>query len=165
MAIERRSDRKTYSFKSVGNSAELVNKLASSDVQRPPVGIKTPVSLSEKGSAFLEMHDNFPDQIHDNLLNLILCNHGERLGLPDFGANLMELTFEMQDDTAQAEAMARISSAVARYMPYISLETFTPIVDYFDNKEVAKIGIQVGYTVPKLRTTTRNLEVILYSAG
>jgi phage baseplate assembly protein W len=165
MSIDRKQDRKTYSFKSIGNSAELTKKLARADVQRPPVGIKTPVTLSEKGSSFLEMHDNFPDQIHDNLLNLILSNHGERLGLHDFGANLMELTFEMQDEDAQSEAMRRISSAVGKYMPYVTLETFTPIIDYFENKEVAKIGLQLGYTVPKLKTSLRNIEVILYSAG
>lgn len=165
MSIERRADRKTYSFKSVGVSTELSKKLAKAEPQRPPIGIKTPVTLAEKGNNFLEMHYDYPEQIHDNLLNLILTNHGERLGLPDFGANLMELTFEMQDEGAQSEAMARINAAVQKYMPYISLETFTPIVDHFNNKDVAKIGIQVGYTVPKLRTQLRNLEVILYSAG
>lgn len=165
MSIERRTDLKTYSFKSVGTPTELRKKLAKENVQFPPIGIKTPVTLAEKGSNFLEMHYDFPDQIHDNLLNLILTNHGERLGLPDFGANLMELTFEMQDENAQSEAMARINAAVQKYMPYISLETFTPIVDYFNNRDVAKIGIQLGYTVPKLRTPMRNLEVILYSAG
>lgn len=165
MAIERKSDRKVYSFKSVGKSAELQNKLARSIAERPPVGIKTPVSLSETSRSFLEMHDNFPDQLHDNLLNLILTNHGERLAHPDFGANLFELTFEMQNEGAQAEAMARISNAVRKYMPYVSLETFSPIVENFDNKEVARIGISVGYTIPKLRTEQRQLEVILFSAG
>ena len=165
MSIERRADRKTYSFKSVGSPTELTKKLAKGDVQRPPIGIKTPVTLAEKGNNFLEMHYEYPEQIHDNLLNLILTNHGERLGLPDFGANLMELTFEMQDEDSQSEAMARINAAVQKYMPYVSLETFTPIVDYFNNRDVAKIGIQLGYTVPKLRTQIRNLEVILYSAG
>ena len=165
MAIERKSDRKVYSFKSVGQPAELQKKLARSIPERPPVGIKTPVMLSERSRSFLEMHDNFPDQLHDNLLNLILTNHGERLAHPDFGANLFELTFEMQSEGVQAEAMARISSAVRKYMPYISLETFSPIVENFDNKEVAKIGIAVGYTIPKLKTGQRQLEVILFSAG
>ena len=111
------------------------------------------------------MHDNFPDQISDNLKNLILTNHGERLGLPDFGAHLMELTFEMQDEGAQGEAMSRVSKAVRKYMPYVSLETFSPFTENFDNKEVARVGITIGYKVPKLRTEMRMLEVILYSAG
>lgn len=165
MAVNRTSNTKTYSFKSVGKTVDIAKKLVRDGPERPPVGIKTPAALSENGKSFLEMHDNFPDQIHDNLMNLILTNHGERLGLPDFGANLAELTFEMQEENTQSVAMARVSAAVRKYMPYVSLETFSPVVENFDNKEVAKIGIVVGYKVPKLRTKLRKLEVILYSAG
>jgi phage baseplate assembly protein W len=165
MTVKRTANQKVFSFKSVGKSAELTKKLARFTPELPPVGIKTPVTLSETGKSFIEMHDNFPEQLHDNLLNLILTNHGERLGHPKFGANLSELTFEMQEEDGQSEAMARISEAVRKYMPYISLETFSPIVENFDNKEVAKIGIVVGYSIPKLLTKTRNIEVILFSAG
>ncbi len=165
MSVKRVQNRQVYSFKSVGKSAELTKKLARSTPELPPIGIKTPVTLSETGKSFVEMHNNFPDQLHDNLLNLILTNHGERLGHPSFGANLSELTFEMQDEGGQSEAMARVSSAIRKYMPYISLETFSPIVENFDNKEVAKIGMIIGYTIPKLFTKTRNIEIILYSAG
>lgn len=165
MSVKREANRKVYSFKSAGRSAELAKKLARSTPELPPIGIKTPVTLSETGKSFVEMHNNFPDQLHDNLLNLILTNHGERLGHPKFGANLSELTFEMQEESGQSEAMTRISAAIRKYMPYISLETFSPIVENFDNKEVAKIGIVLGYSIPKLFTKTRNIEVILYSAG
>ena len=165
MSVTRVSNRKVYSFKSVGKTSEHARKLARFTPELPPVGIKTPVSLSDTGKSFLEMHTNFPDQLHDNFLNLILTNHGERLGLPTFGANLSELTFEMQNEDAQSEAMQRVSAAVRKWMPYISLETFSPIVENFENKEVAKIGLVIGYSIPKLHTNTRNIEVILYSAG
>jgi phage baseplate assembly protein W len=165
MTIDRLSDRKVYSFKSVGKTNELAEKLKSSAISQPPIGIKTPVLLSDRGGSFLEMHTSFSEQAHDNLRNLILTNHGERLGLFDFGANLTELTFELQDEDVQMEAMSRISAAIKKYMPYISLETFVPIVDNFENKEVAKVGIIIGYSIPKLKTPLKNLEVILYSAG
>jgi hypothetical protein len=71
----------------------------------------------------------------------------------------------MQDENVQSEAMRRITTAVSKYMPFISLQTFTPIIDHFENKEVAKIGIVVGYIVPRLNADVRNIEVILYSAG
>jgi len=165
MSIQRTSNRKVYSFKSVGKTTEQARKLARSLPEQPPVGIKTPMKLAEKGENFLEMHTNYPDQIHDNLINLILTNHGERLGHPMFGANLAELTFEMQDEAVQGEAMARISTAVRKFMPYVSLETFVPIVDHFDNAQIAKVGVALSYKIPKLRTEARSLEVILYAAG
>ncbi len=165
MSVNRASNLKVYSFKSSGRPTSLEKKLIQGALSQPPVGIKTPVALSEDGKSFLEMHTNYSDQIHDNLNNLILTNHGERLGMPDFGANLAELTFEMQNEHGQNEAMQRISKATRKYMPYVSLETFSPIVDRFDNKEVAKIGLQIGYKVPRLKTPLRTIEVILYSAG
>ena len=166
MAITRVSDRKVYSFKSSGTTVtEYDQRRKGLTTEAPPIGIKTPVALADRGKNFLQMHTNFADQVHDNLKNLILTNHGERLGHPQFGANLMELTFEIQEEGGQAEAMTRITKAVGRYMPYVSLENFSPVVDNFDNKEVAKIGIVIGYTVPKLRTEIRYLEVILYAAG
>ena len=166
MAVTRRANSKTYDFKSIGTTFQRKAELdARNNQPAPPVGIATPVSLSVMGPNFLRMNTDFPSTLHDNLINLILTNHGERLGLPDFGANLSELTFEMQEEDTQAEAMRRVSKAVRKYMPYVSLETFSPIVENFDNKAVAKIGIVLGYRVPKLRTNLRQIEVILYSAG
>lgn len=165
MAITKIANRKVYSFRSVGEKTQLKASLSETGVEPPPVGIATPVSLSENGKSFVKMHGNFPDQIHDNLNNLILTNHGERLGLPDFGANLAELTFELQEEDVQTEAMNRVSTAVRKFMPYVNLETFSPFIENFDNKEVAKVGLTIEYTVPKLRVPKRQLEVILFAAG
>ena len=52
MAITRASGRKVFSFKSSGESVELRNKLANSQVETPPVGIATPVALAEDGKSF-----------------------------------------------------------------------------------------------------------------
>lgn len=165
MAITKIADRKVYSFRSVGEKTELTAELASTGVELPPVGIATPVQLSDDGKSFVRMHTNFPDQINDNLNNLILTNHGERLGLPDFGANLAELTFEMQDQDVQTEAMNRVSAAVRKYMPYVNLETFSPFTENFDNKEVAKVGLIIEYSIPKLRVPKRQTEILLFVAG
>ena len=165
MAIERHSTAKVYNFKSVGTTMQTQQKRSLERQAPPPVGIKTPVALAEEGTNFLQMNTTFVDQIHDNLINLILTNHGERLGLPSFGANLMELTMEMQDEDGQAEAMSRISQAVLKWMPYVVLETFSPVIDRFNNQDIAKIGVSLTYSVPRLNSPSRGLEVILYSSG
>ena len=166
MAVTRRANSKTYDFKSIGTTFQRKAELdARNNQPAPPVGIATPVSLSVMGPNFLRMNTDFPSTLHDNLINLMLTNHGERLGLPDFGANLMELAFEMQNDAGSQEAMARISSAVSKYMPYIALDSFEPIIDYFENKEVAKVGVRLFYSIPKLKVKNKGLEVIIFSAG
>ena len=59
-----------YSFKSVGFTRESRKYNIKSDKKIPPIGIKTPLELSE--SSLFKMHFNAGDQIKDNLKNLIL---------------------------------------------------------------------------------------------
>jgi phage baseplate assembly protein W len=165
MAVTRVANNKKYDFKSIGTSFERQSEIDSRNTRSPPVGIKTPVALADMGQGFLKMNTTFGDQIHDNLINLILTNHGERLGLPGFGANIMELAFEMQSDSGATEAMRRITLAVNKWMPFIALGSFEPVVELFENKQVAKVGVKLTYSVPRIRMKERGMEVIVFSAG
>jgi len=165
MAVTRVANNKKYDFKSIGTSFERQSEIDSRNTRSPPVGIKTPVALSDVGMGFLKMNTTFSDQIHDNLINLILTNHGERLGLPRFGANIMELAFEMQSDSGANEAMRRITQAVNKWMPFVALGSFEPVVELFENKQVAKVGVKLTYSVPRIRSKERGMEVIVFSAG
>ena len=166
MAAILRQESKPYSFKSVGQSVSSREARAASDSNKPkPIGIATPVSLEYGEFAFVKMHTDIGDQLADNFRSLILTNHGERLGLYDFGANLLELTLEMQREEVQQEAMRRISAAVTKYMPFIELETFEAFVENFDNKDIARVGVRVGFNVPRLNIVNRRLEIVLFVAG
>ena len=162
-SITRNQTRKSYSFTSAGVSRDTVIAKPSTTVA-PPIGIKTPIQLSPKSGLF-DMHTDLSKQISDNLRNLLLTNHGERLGFFDFGANLRPILFDLGTDTGDTEAVNRIKSAVRKYMPYVSLSEFQVFVDRLDNKEVAKIGIQVTYSVPKLGEAIRSLELMLFFGG
>ena len=131
-------ERRTYDFKSVGIRQQ--DELAQNSVTQfkpKPIGIKTPLEFGQ-GTGLLKMHTSMFSQLADNLRNLIMTNHGERLGHHDFGANLFPLVFELGNADFDGEAIRRIKSAVGKYMPYINLKTFTPVVDRLDNKEVAE---------------------------
>ena len=161
-------NRKTYDFSSVG---ELDKDLRDQDSQRRiervkrPLGIKTPLQLSADTDTIFQMHTVLIDQISDNLRNLIQTNHGERLGFYHYGANLMELCFELGTESADTAAIRRIRKAVEKFMPFVSLDTFEPIVERYDNEHTAKIGVRITYSVPKLSTKRRAIDVILYVAG
>lgn len=149
-----------YSFKSSGLTQEqqLVETLTKSAV---PIGIKTPLRL---GTDFIfDMHLTLADQVHDNLRNLLQTNWGERLGLYDFGANLRPLVteFSSQDDF-DAQAIQRITNAVTRWMPFVSLDEFLSEVDRTENKNTGVINVTVTYTVPALQSGKRSLRVTLY---
>jgi len=100
----------------------------------------------------------------DNLRNLLLTNHGERLGQYDFGANLTELTFELGTDKFDTEAMLRISKAITKFMPYVQLLEYKPFNEKRDGA-LARAGFSVSYSVPLAKLNNQKIELILYAAG
>lgn len=154
----------SYSFKSVGKTPEqkTIERLTSSIT---PIGIKTPLEISDGNSSqgILVMHDTLDKVVHDNLRNLLLTNWGERLGLYKFGANLRPLLTEFvsQDDFDSA-AIERISSAVATWMPFVSLDNFLSTIDRSrSNQDMAKIIVTITYAIPDLDISNKALEIIL----
>lgn len=148
-----------FNFKSVGTKNDQQPITGSS----LPIGIKTPLRLGKQGNGIFAMHMSLADQLADNLRNLINTNHGERLGLYDFGANLAPLTldFTSQEDF-DTEAVIRIRNAATKYMPFINLKTFESSFDRFNNQVVGKITIKVTYDIPQLAVVDRQIAVILY---
>lgn len=151
---------KIYNFKSVGETKESQREREAQRVRRPPIGIKTPLQLSEGDNEFLVMHYDIEKNIADNFKNLILTNHGERLFDYYFGANLKELAFEMGNEDIDSLAIERIQAAVSKYLPYVSLNTFEN-EKIEDEKGNPGIKIRITYTVPAINVTERSIDVII----
>jgi len=164
MSTTKRNNRKVYDFKSVGE-LDVDNKKAEAleRKQTLPIGIATPVTLGN--NSLLKMHTDRSKVISDNFRNMLMTNHGDRLGFYDFGANLGELTFELGSEAGDAEATRRIAKTTSKFMPYIDLDTFEPFVERFDNEHTAKVGIRITFTVPTLSNDRKSIEVLLYVAG
>lgn len=164
MSLIGNQTRKVYSFKSSGKTKSELEQEEQESPTKLPIGIRTPIQLS-RGTGLFEMHTDMGRQISDNLRNLILTNHGERLGFYDFGANLRPLVFDLGTDDGDAKAIDRIRNAVGKYMPFVTLQNFQVFIDRHDNKQLAKVGIQVTYGIPLLDQAVRSLEVMLYMGG
>jgi len=163
---KRNQSAAVYDFKSVGTSdAEIKAAVVPWFESKVPIGIKTPLTIGSGKDGLLSMHKDLAEQVHDNFRNLILTNHGERLGLYDFGANLSELAHELGSEGIDSEAIKRISIASKKYAPYISLKTFESFVDHRENEHVAKVGIRIRYDIPQLSVKDKALEVIIYTTG
>lgn len=160
--------RKKYDFKSVGELTETVKDRVAYErlkERKIPIGIKVPVAMGRDSDGLFQMHYDMPSQLSDNFRNMIMTNHGERLGLPDFGANLTELAFSIGNESADTEAIRRIRETTRKYMPFIELLTFEPLVERFDNEHVAKVGVRINYKVTALDDKERVLEAIIYTTG
>lgn len=151
-------------FKSVGRTRSERAEIAAVTVQAPtPIGIRTPLRQGNKGEGVFSMHTDILDQIEDNFRNLIQTNHGERLGLFDFGANLQPLMTELvnRNDDYEVEALGRIRTAASKYLPFIQLESFVsrPIQDGPGQAHVGRVQIEIRWSVPTLTERSRILRV------
>ena len=151
-------------FKSVGERADA--RQFQPEANEIPIGVKTPLRLGTQNDGIFAMHFNLPDQIQDNFRNLILTNHGERLGNYNFGANLRELTLEFGKDNFDTESIVRIRNAVNRFMPFIEPRTFEASVDPSETSNaIAQARIRITYDVPRLRIQGKQIEVRLSVGG
>lgn len=151
-------------FKSVGKTKVVreEQRLLNQPGERP-IGLKTPLQSAKAGEGVFAKHYSIEDQIHDNLRNLIYTNHGERLCLYDFGANLQPLMTELSTgDEFDIEAMSRIRRAVGKWMPFIELGEYTSSPLRKDNQHVGKLRVVMLYSVPALRIRDKALEIILH---
>jgi phage baseplate assembly protein W len=158
------------SFKSVG--IKTTDPRLQQAIDNPPVGIKTPVEIGHGRSGIFQMHFNPISQIDDNLRNLILTNHGERLGNFTYGADLKRLTTELTSkDDFDSAAMVNITQAVRDSMPFVELDSFQSSFDRSIDSgnsvkgSLTKIDLTVRYGVPQLKMTGRVMSVSLYCIG
>jgi len=118
-----------------------------------PFGIKTPLELSYDSNLFIT-NDTLKKQVADNIKNLIATNYGERLGIVDFGANLLPLVSEYSNkESFDSEAMARIKTAVKKWMPYVELTAYEAKPNYEQNRYIGIIDIFIVYSVPTANIT------------
>ena len=152
------------SFKSVGELT--VDTQLKTPPESLPIGISTPMMLGTGNDGIFKMHRNIGSQIADNLRNLILTDHGERLGLHDFGANLGPILFSYTSPDWETNAMMRIKAATGKFMPFVQLESFQLEIDNNDKESAsATLVITVIYSVPTAAITDKAIKVFLRTGG
>lgn len=156
---------KSYSFSSVGVKKNQFDEINRAAVVEPPIGIKTPIELGTNGDGIFKMHRSLADQIKDNLINLIMTNQYERLGFPDFGANIRPLLHELGSNDGDEEAMARIQRAVSKYMPFVVLENFATTPVESADSSLARIRMVITYSVPRANVTGQSIGLTFNFSG
>lgn len=159
------NNRKSYSFKSVGQKQDDFFNQQLETIRKTPIGIVTPISFALAGDTMFNMSYDIAAQIRDNLKNLLLTNSGERLMLNDFGANLRPLAFELTNDDVAAEATRRILASVNKYMPFVELDTFETVAETPKNENIANVTVKVTYSVPSIGVINQAVEAVIYAAG
>lgn len=159
------NNKKTYSFKSVGQLQNDVLVQAENTARITPIGLKTPLTLSNTSGNLFDMTYDIAEQIRDNLKNLILTNSGERLMLTDFGANIRPLVTEFSNEDIVSEAIRRIQKTTSKYMPYVELDTFENGILPTKNGNTIGVFVKIGYSVPSANIVNQMVEAIIYVVG
>jgi phage baseplate assembly protein W len=152
---------KVIDFLSVGERDTAYRRRTTVTQPQVPIGIKTPLEKGQEVDGLFVMHKNLEDTVSDNLRNLLLTNHGERIFRYDYGANLRELAFELGTEEGDTEAILRIREAVSKYLPYVNLQTFESSQTASTYTDPAKVIVRVTYSVPGVSQKQRMIEVIL----
>lgn len=151
------------SFKSVGiTAANMTTQQTVAVAAQIPIGIVTPLQSGTQNEGLLAMHYTVPNQMKNNLRDLIMTNWGERVGLYDYGANLEPLVMEYEKgkDAFDEAAMQRIAYAVGKYMPYVELEGFdSEQREYTTQLGMGLVIIYIDYSIPRAEVSTTRLKV------
>lgn len=111
--------------------------------QKGYINIQFPFSDDPDGK-FLKMNDESKRAIKADLVHLLLTNKGERLYMPDFGANLRQYIFEMNDAPTQNSIKNEINEAVKKFIPNLIITELTVTPSEEDEKAVI---VRIDYRV------------------
>jgi phage baseplate assembly protein W len=153
----------TLSFKNVGIRSDSTSEnplIKNKSVL--PIGIRTPIQLSDGHLEMFVMNTTIREQIRDNLKNLLLTNHGERLAQYDFGANLKPILAEYYNQSAfDSEAMIRINTTISKYMPFVVPIEFESKNEYSERNKRTKVVIRIIYSIPNIQVSKDEIEITM----
>ncbi|MFN7656401.1 MAG: GPW/gp25 family protein [bacterium] len=92
--------------------------------QKRFINIQFPFSDDPEGK-FLEMNTEPKRAIKADLVHLLLTNKGERLYMPDFGANLRQYIFEPNDEPSYSAIKNEINTAISKFIPNLNVTELT----------------------------------------
>tara|TARA_Y100001937_G_scaffold17607_1_gene24349 strand:+ start:210 stop:632 length:423 start_codon:yes stop_codon:yes gene_type:complete len=92
------------------------------------VGVKLPLDYN-RVTGFFNQSKTIQEQSKSNLINLLLTSPGERVFQPTFGSNLRSILFDSFDAVTSDNIDEAIREAVARQLPYITINEVNTIQD------------------------------------
>ena len=154
-----------YEWKSSGTSTGTIEGsefTAISGSEYAAIGVVIPLEPGTGTDGLFAMTHDGLKQIAINLKNLISTNHGERVGNPNYGANLRPLCAEYSTLSLtefESEAMRRIQKAVQEYLSIVELDDFTTTYIQDDDPALLRIDMNVKFNVPQMASMGNTVTV------
>ncbi len=120
------------------------------------INIRFPFNDDPKGK-FLEMNKGSDESIKSDLIHLLLTNKGERLYLPEFGANLKQYIFEPNDSATHNKIREEINVAISKFIPNLQVDEIS--IEKPEDTDHTAI-IRIDYTVTEGAFSRQDFVVI-----
>ena len=118
--------------------------------QKSYINIQFPFQDDPDGK-FLKMNTEAKQAIKSDLIHLLLTNKGERLYLPDFGANLRQYLFEPNDEAIANSIKNEINEAIKKFIPNLNVTELT-VTKSEDNIHAVVVKIDYIVTISALQS-------------
>lgn len=119
--------------------------------QKTYINIQFPFQDDPEGK-FLKMNTDAKQAIKSDLVHLLLTNKGERLYLPNFGANLRQYIFEPNDETSANAIKNEINQAIKEFIPNLQVTELT-VTPSEDNIHATVVRIDYIVTISALQSS------------
>lgn len=117
-------------------------------------GLVFPLEYHNEKGGFFPTSKTLKEQASSNLKNLLLTNKGERVGQPEFGADITSILFEQITEGIGDRIEASITEAVGRWLPYITLvNIFTATPEDNPNTILIQIEFSIALDDPNAINT------------
>lgn len=122
------------------------------------INIAFPFQDDNVKNYFLKINNDGKQAIKSDLIHLLLTTPGDRLYLPEFGADLRRYIFEPNDGETRTAIKAEIQQAIDKYIPNLKVTELTierPVDNEFGVKSdhIAVVRIDYIFTEGALTKT------------
>jgi hypothetical protein len=111
--------------------------------QKKFINIQFPFNDDPEGK-FLQMNTDSKRAIKSDLMHILVTNTNERLYMPNFGANLRQYLFDMNDSVSQQAIKNEIAQAIKNFIPNLKVTELTTTQDTEDENAVI---VRIDYVV------------------
>jgi phage baseplate assembly protein W len=129
-------------------------------------GLLTPLSPAKNVGSLYNTSTQIDTQVIDNFRNMLLTNHGERLILSDFGADIDNLLTERSSRPDWDQMIStQITATTEKYMPYITIDSVQTLAQPPKNDGFSRVIVGVNFSIPKLGVQNKRIDLTFTNQG
>ena len=119
--------------------------------------IKFPFTSNNIEGFFIDLNETIGDKVLSEILHVILTQKGTRLRMPEFGTDLIQYIFEMNDEKEWPRVKREIQECVSKYVPRVIINDVRVLRDEENDNTLL---LDLDYSV-KAGLTEENNRVVL----